>query len=293
MRYDKQTNRIYVRQSWLGSYLICPQRSRYDLTMPALRRGSDATAIGTGLHSAIEGYLGGMYDTYEAMLERAHVCVAEELARPNLRLSKISSDPDVLDLFIESMVKSWWNSIRPAVTLGGLIEHKFEAPLVTGGETELWLEGTMDYVAPDNTIWDWKTSTRPYSAKDKQKHSHQATCYIASARQLGLVDDGDAPTQFRFGVMVRQIEPKGQIITVERGPEQVEWLKRQISSVITSATAIGMDREWAINDQHNLCSPMWCDYWTVCKGVHWDDEAMEPPSQQVTFVTVEHGDTEV
>lgn len=292
MRYNKQTNRIYVRQSWLGSYLICPQRSRYDLTMPALRRGSDATAIGTGLHSAIEGYLGGMYDTLDEMIERAHVCVKEELARPNLRLSKISADPDVLDLYIESMARSWWDSIRPAVTLGGLIEHKFVAPLVTGGDTELWLEGTMDYVAPDGTIWDWKTSTRTYSAKDKQKHSHQATCYVASARELGLVDNGPDPTPFRFGVMVRSIEPKAQIVTVERGPEQVEWLKRQVSSVVTTAMSIGLEREWAINDQHNLCSPMWCDYWTVCKGVHWDEQAMEPPSQQVTFVTVEHGGTD-
>ena len=291
MRYEKETNRIYVRQSWLGSYLICPQRSRYDLTMPALRRGSDATAIGTALHSSIEGYLGGEYSTEEDMLERAKREVALELARPDLRLSKISADKMTLDMCVESMVNAWWTGIRPTVALGGLIEHKFKAPLVVGGDTELWLEGTMDYIAPDGTIWDWKTSTRPYSAKDKQKHSHQATCYVAAARQLGLVDNASDPTPFRFGVMVRQITPKSQIVTVERGPSQVEWLKRQVASVITTANHIGVEHEWAINDQHNLCSPMWCDYWTVCKGVHWDEVAMEPPSQTVNFIGVESPST--
>jgi hypothetical protein len=261
------------------------------MTMPALRRGSDATAIGTGIHSAIEGYLAGEYDGLDAMIARAEECVALELADPNLRLSKISADPEQLKWCVTAMVVAWWDSIRPTVALGGLIEHKFSAPLVTGGETELWLEGTMDYVAPDGTIWDWKTATRPYSAKEKQKHSHQATCYVAASRALGLVDNGDAPTPFRFGVMVRQTTPKAQIVTVERTPNHMEWLKRQVSSVITSATVIGMDREWAINDQHNLCSPMWCDYWTVCKGVHWNSDDMEPPSQTVNFIGVERSDT--
>lgn len=286
MRFDSQTNRVFVRQSWLGTYLMCPQRARYDLTMPTMRRGSDATAIGTGVHSAIEGYLTSQYDDLDSMITRAHESVAMELERPDLRLSKITDDPETLRLSVMAMVVGWWDSIRPAVALGGLVEHKFQAPLVSNANgIELWLEGTMDYVAPDGTIWDWKTAGRAYSAKDKQKHSHQATCYVAAARELGLVDNSSDPTPFRFGVMMRQVTPKAQIVTVERDKNQVEWLRRQVSSVVTSATALGVEREWAINDQHNLCSSQWCDYWTICKGVHWDESAVEAPSQQVVFLT--------
>lgn len=291
MKYDRDNNRIYVRQSWLGSYLICPQRSRYDLTMPNMRRGSDATAIGTGIHSAIEGYLLGEYDNLDSMVSRAHETVAMELEKPDLRLSKISSDPEQLRLSTVAMVSAWWDEIRPAVALGGLVEHKFQAPLVTGGATELWLEGTMDYVAPDGTIWDWKTAGRSYYAKEKQKQSHQATCYVAAARALGLVSNGDEPTLFRFGVMMRQTTPKAQIVTVSRDNSHVEWLRRQVSSVITSAMIVGTEREWAINDQHNLCSSQWCDYWSICKGVHWSDDSMEPPSQQVDFIHMGDGST--
>lgn len=289
MRHDKETSRVYVRQSWLGSYLICPQRARYDLTMPGLRRGSDATAIGTAVHSAIEGYLLGEYNDLDSMISKAHECVEFELSQPNIRLSKISADPEQLRLSTVAMVVGWWDTVRPSVALGGLVEHKFKAPLIVGGDTELWLEGTMDYVAPDGTIWDWKTAGKSYSAKEKQKQSHQATCYVAAARTLGLVDNGDAPTLFRFGVMVRQTTPKAQIVTVERTPAHVDWLKRQVASVCTTATAMGVEREWAINDQHNLCSPMWCDYWTMCKGAHWSSEDMEPPSQDVpVIVDTEH-----
>lgn len=287
MRHDPTTNRIYVRQSWLGTYLTCPQRSRYDLVMPALRRGSDATAVGTGVHSAIEGYLLGQYDDLDSMIARANESVAMELADPNLKLSKISADPEQLRLSVMAMVVAWWDDIRPAVALGGLVEHRFASPLLTGGEAELWLEGTMDYVAPDGTIWDWKTASRSYYAKEKQKHSHQATCYVAAARALGLVDNGDEPTPFRFGVMIRQTTPKAQIVTVSRTIEHVEWLKRQVASVITSAKIVGVEREWAINDQHNLCSSTWCDYWSVCKGVHWSEQDMEPPSQAVNFIGVD------
>lgn len=284
MRHDKEQKKIYVRQSWLGSYLICPQRARYDLTMPNLRRGSDATAIGTAIHSAIEGYLLGEYDDLDSMIAKAHESVAMELADPNIRLSKISADPEQLRLNTMAMVVAWWDDIRPAVALGGMVEHKFMAPLVTGGDTELWLEGTMDYVAPDGSIWDWKTAGRSYSAKEKQKQSHQATCYVAAARTLGLVDNGDAPTPFRFGVMMRQTTPKAQIVTVERDANHVEWLRRQVASVVSTAMTMGVQHDWAINDQHNLCSSMWCDYWTMCKGVHWDDSQMEPPSQEVRFI---------
>lgn len=287
MRYDQTTKRIYVRQSWLGTYLTCPQRSRYDLTMPSLRRGSDATAVGTAIHSAIEGYLRGEYNSLEDMIANAHANVVKELEDETIRRTEISADMDNLQACTESMVTAWWNDIRPAVAMGGLIEHRFAAPLAEGEGLSLWLEGTMDYVAPDGAIWDWKTASRSYYAKEKQKQSHQATCYVAAARILGLVDNGDEPTPFRFGVMVRQATPKSQIVTVERGPAQIEWLRRQVSSVIYTASTVGTERDWAINDQHNLCSSKWCEYWNICKGVHWSERDMEPPSQTVELRTAQ------
>lgn len=286
MKFDRENNRLYVRQSWLGSFLMCPQRSRYELTMPSMRRGSDATAIGTGVHSAIEGYLNSTVDSLADMQELARFEVTKELEDENIKRTEISQDMDNVFLCVDAMVDGWWNTIRHYVPKGGLIEHKFQAPLnATSNGIELWLEGTMDYVSPDGTIWDWKTASRSYSMKEKQKQSHQATCYITAARTLGLVDNGPEPTIFRFGVMVRQSTPKVQIVTVDRGPEQVEWLRRQVASVATMATMIPTTLDWAMNDQHNLCSPKWCEFWSICKGVHWNEQTMEPPSQSLSIRT--------
>jgi hypothetical protein len=252
------------------------------MILPGLRRGSDATAIGTGVHSAIEHYLLGKCSTLVEMTMIAEEQVKMELEGDDIRKTEISDNMDDVIASVRAMITAWWDDIRPSVTLGGLVEHKFKAPLnVNANGIELWLEGTMDYVAPDGVIWDWKTAGRTYYAKEKQKQSHQATCYIAAARTLGLVDNGDDPTMFRFGVMVRQKTPKAQIVTVSRNKEQVEWLRRQIQSVAYSALTLPTNVDWAMNDQHNLCSEKWCDYWTVCKGVHWDECTMEPPSQNV------------
>lgn len=285
MRYDKETNRVYVRQSWLGSYLICPQRGRYDITLPGLRRGSDATAIGTGIHSGIEQYLSGSVESKDEFIEACVTNVREELERPDLRRGAISADESNMIASVNGMALGWWDTIRPHVPLGGLIEHKFSCPINEGSYgIQLWLEGTMDYVAPDGTIWDWKTSSRSYSAKEKQKQSHQATCYVLAGRKLGLVPSESPVSLFRFGVMLRQPTPKAHIVTVSRDIHQLAWLQRQITSVVGTATTCGVDSDWPMNDQHNLCSSMWCDYWSVCKGAHWDDSTMEPPSQEVPVV---------
>lgn len=289
MRYDSEEKKLYVRQSWLGTYLICPQRSRYDMTMPKLRRGSDATAIGTGVHHAIEQYLLRNVDTLEDMVLSAREAVSLELADESLRRTDISADEAHMFSCVDAMVTSWYQDIRPLVPLGGLVEHKFKAQLLEGtaDTVPLWLEGTMDYVAPDGSIWDWKTASRSYSAKEKQKQSHQATCYVVASRELGLVPDTDEPTAFRFGVMLRQPTPKSQVITVHRDKGHVEWLKRQIASVATTALNLPLSVDWAMNDQHNLCSSKWCDYWSVCKGAHWSDGSMEPPTQIVPLATTD------
>lgn len=289
MRYDKSTNRIYVRQSWIGSYLICPQRGRYDMTMPQLRQGSDATAIGTGIHSAIEEYLNGkLDDSIDTFIESCRTNVLLELDRPNLRKSSISNDMDSLLVIVESMAVGWWDTIRPHVPLGGVTEYKFACPIsdqCSPSSPELWLEGTMDYLAPDGTIWDWKTAGRSYSPKEKQKQSHQATSYVLAARKLGLVDTSE-PTLFRFGVMLKQHTPKAHIVTVSRDAGQVEWLERQVASIVTTASTMSTGVDWMMNDQHNLCSSMWCDYWNLCKGAHWEGSTMDPPSQEVPVAIV-------
>jgi hypothetical protein len=50
--------------------------------------------------------------------------------------------------------------------------------------------------------------------------------------------------------------------------------------VNTATQAWGMP-DWPMNDQHGLCSSKWCDYWSVCKGAHWNDSDLALPDQTV------------
>lgn len=288
MRFDPENNRVYVRQSWLGDFLLCPQRARYGLALPSMRRGSDATAIGTGVHAGIESVLNNTVGQYDEFLEVVQSSVASELEK-DIKRTEISADTDKMNACVEAMSEAWWNDIRPLVPTGGQTEHRFKSPtgMTAHDGTEIWFEGTIDYVAPDGTLWDWKTASRPYYGKEKQTQAHQPTVYIDACRTLGIIPDTPEPSVFRFGVMVRQEKPKAQVITVARGPEQIDWLRRQTVAVVNSAMRMWGQQDWTMVDTSALCSAKWCDYWSLCKGAHWDSDAMSLPSQTVTPVTLE------
>ena len=278
MKIDESNKRLYVRQSWLGDVAICPERARLGQVRPDLRTGSDATVIGTSLHAGIEAVLTGAANDRQQMFD----AVQHEwnsLQDSNYKVTNI--DQSKIQTYLESMTYGFYDEILPSVPQGGLVEHFFTAPLnmeVNG--YGVYLEGTMDYVAPDGTIWDWKTSSRTYNIKDKQKSAIQPTVYAAAAVHNGLVPD--YPVQFRYGVMVRQETPKTQIATVERTEKHGLWLNRLVRSAVTSAMAIGMDNNWLINDSSTLCSEAWCSYWSICKGAFCGDDEARFANQSLT-----------
>lgn len=271
MRTDNENKRIYVRQSWLGDLMICPQRANLALTMPMFRSGSDATAIGTGVHSAIEWALGSHGDhtsiNPEEMIEVAQTSVAEELSKP-IKLTRISDKPDSIPPSVAAMVTGWMDDIAPQVEWGGRIEHRFnyDTGQVAVNGYAIWMEGTMDYITPSGVIWDWKTASRAYNESEKQKKAHQPTVYCAAAVSNGLAT---GPEQiFRFGVMVRNQSPKPQVVEVTRNRSHYDFLHRQAKAAVDQAVISSGQRDWFMNDQHVLCSSTWCDYWSICKGSH-------------------------
>lgn len=282
MKIDNEKKVVWVRQSWLNTLTICPERARYDITLPSWRRGSDATAIGTGMHSAIEEYLNNGIESFEHFHTVAEQAVMEELAKPNVVRGGV--DADKIPLYVESMSKAFYDDIAPDVVKGGLTEHNFHivSDWMVGGYS-LGFSGTIDYIAPDGTIWDWKTAARAYSAGEKQKQSIQASVYSYAVQEL--IKQGHIPyelstlTDFKYGVMVRQEKPRGQIVHITRSAGQIEWMLHQVTASVSSVLQRGTESAWIRNDQHNLCSAKWCDYWSICKGAHISQDDMFPPPQ--------------
>jgi hypothetical protein len=59
MRIDRETNRVFVRQSWLKDMLLCPERARLAVVQPEFKTQNDSAAIGTSVHAGIESVLAG------------------------------------------------------------------------------------------------------------------------------------------------------------------------------------------------------------------------------------------
>lgn len=257
-----------VRQSWLNDFMLCPERSRLAIKLPQFRSGSDATAIGTGVHAAIEWAMENHDEITDVDLEQMKQVAIEhvqlELDKP-IKLTKISDDMEKLWASVDAMTTGWYNDIAPIVEWGGHSEFQFEVDtgLVSADGLPILLTGTMDYISPHGEIWDWKTATRAYGAADKQARAIQPTFYCYAAEQLGM---SDGTQSFFYGVMIRQPTPRTQIVEVTRSTAHYDWMLRQLESAGRMATTMGMENSWPMNDQGHLCSNVWCDFWSICKG---------------------------
>ena len=269
MRHDTDENKIWVRQSWLNDVMICPERARLGIQYPQYRIGSDATHIGTAVHKGIETILGGASadDGVRSAQDELERLITEEPFRVNSTNGEGEMREHVVNL-----TRAWVSGILPEVELGGHIEKTFGVPIFVledhPDQPEVWLGGTMDYVEPNGTVWDWKTAARKYSQLEKQKQSIQATAYVLATHAMGL---GPLPTTFKYGVVTRTSNPVAQVVPIVRTQAHVDWFKQQVYTVVDSYFHIGLLRPWMANDQHNLCSEKWCPYWSICKGSRLSD----------------------
>lgn len=253
--------RILIRQSWLGDLMTCPERARFKLTHPHMSGPSDATIMGTAVHYGIEQVLNNWCDT--ASIGDVSMAHFERLRQEPYKETNLN--PDKYETHIRSMCDAFVDGILPYVELGGETEYKFAVP--TGlmvDDWTVWIEGTMDYITPNGVMWDWKTASRAYNAREKQSTSLQATVYAMAMNQLGLAE---YPAEFNFGVMIRQDKPKSQIVRVTRNASHANWAKRHMKVAVEMALRQGIkDTNWVMNESSNLCSERWCSYWSICKG---------------------------
>jgi hypothetical protein len=283
MRVDHENKQLFVRQSWLGDTLICPRRGKYSITLPQMRRGSSETALGTGFHTAIETILrDGPQDGYVEGIDLTLILNAINNGvrsyRHEMGLNVMVTqdwDDETVYALLESMVYSWAADISPHVPRGGEIEKKFQFPLnefaING--YSIFMEGTADYVAPDGTLWDWKTAKRKYSAREKQLQSVQASMYTMMLAQTQPADE----YLFNFGVVIRSEKSSGHITTVRRTPNHHGWLARQTVGAVNAMFSAG---DLFMNDNHFLCSEKWCPWYSVCRGAHItasDDMVVDSP----------------
>lgn len=80
------------------------------------------------------------------------------------------------------------------------------------------LKGYFDFVLEDGTVVELKTSSRPWSEWDLERHL-QIGAYVAA----GHVRSGGDPSRLDVHVLVKTKTPRLQVLTVERGEGENRW----------------------------------------------------------------------
>ena len=158
MRLDNNgghdVTKVFIRQSWLGDALMCPERARLTALHPETRKENDSAMMGTAVHAGIEQVLNseiqpediGDYSV-NAFFEREKALNAE-----GKKINITNTDPKNWAKHINSMANAWVSDIMPHVPLGGISEYKFATKVADVDnelfEYELWYEGTMDFFHP-------------------------------------------------------------------------------------------------------------------------------------------------
>lgn len=260
---------VSVRQSWLNDAMLCPERARLKVNLPDWDSPSDATTLGTAVHTAIEHVL-----NYEASPNDMAFIMAEDIKQMSetkpFKWTSMKTIDQMIDYGVH-MTEAWARDIYPEVERGGEVERSFTVFLnefehTDGKPVKVFLNGTMDYVTPSGVVWDWKTSARKYSQAEKQKMAIQASVYAYAVKNLFLAPDW--PVQFKYGVMTRSTNSVGQIVPIVRTEAHGEWLRSQVTNIVRNGMRAGFEDPWLANDQNYLCSQRWCPFWSICKGAH-------------------------
>lgn len=261
----KSTN---ISQSWLNTFFNCPELARREVFEQLESSGTDATAIGTGLHSAAEAHLKDGAD-YDQCLDAAVASFRHEVSLPGFRWVQIKSE-DTAIKYLTTCVNSWWDGVRPQLGAPVAVEWKFKTLLFTrtdkgAGELDVYLSGALDFVDDNGIIWDWKTAGDADKYGKRKAWEYERWSIQPTAYTLGWFRETGEYAPFTFAVVMKGAQPKeAQFLTVERDERHWAWLTRQVESVMDLAES--RLSGWPLRDQHALCSERWCPAWSTCKG---------------------------
>ncbi len=256
-----------LRQSMLSGMQTCAERTRWQYVVGLPHEHTDATALGTAVHAAIEmHYLEGLD------LSEMQDCALAWLDSHEWR--EVKHRPETIEKYALIASELWWHEIRTKLDGPVLPEEGFNLQFHEDDERIIRLSGTMDAVdCADASIWDWKVVSQPYKPWEKQRWSVQASTYSWAARELYRLEGEDdfELRPFVYAIIIPS-QHSTQLVPVRRDEGHINWLRKQCVNLAKLIEA-GLD-EWPMNDGSALCSSKWCPAWEMCKGgavsADWD-----------------------
>ena len=258
-----EDGRLFLQpsQSWVNTFLNCPELARREMLGETPRTETDATAIGTSVHAAFEAVLNGM------SVEDGESVALEELERlmalDNFEWVQIKTQETAIKT-VSRVFWSWANNVLPELPPVIATEKPFDVLLHEDERMMIRLAGTMDALFEGRDgpeIKDWKTAGRPWD-EHETRWKIQPTIYTyAIAQEYGM----DREYEFDFVVLLKPRD-EVQFITTKRDKRHWGFLTDQLIGI---GNLIAADLPvWPLRDQHHLCSGKWCPVYNDCRGSH-------------------------
>jgi len=255
-------DRIILRQSWLGSLAMCPERARQDLLGISESTESTNTAIGTAVHYGIEQCLTEKMETGDPLSKSETISASlEEWVRKEPEIVGWNHKTDECVKIIELNTTAWWDEVMPDIDPIAVEQH-FELPLIVDHEPEIWLQGTIDCVQSfPRPIVDWKNPGRkPSDDWEKKRWSVQAAAYTWAVLQMS--DNSlTEPLDFEFVHLVKGKVHRTLVNVTPAEHASLVALARSAGTLIAANLPV-----WPLNMVGWHCAPKWCGAWKTCRG---------------------------
>jgi hypothetical protein len=256
---------IHVHQSDLDTFSLCPERHRLQLTAAERMPPNEAAASGTCTHEGIRAVLADEIDA-NAIGDYVKQWSLQWCERtPGIRYVKWSQPTHIAEHAVRC-ARAFVRELYPLIPRGGDVEARFDVPFMKFKDRQVFLTGAADYINSP-LIYDWKTASRKFDQRVKQRTAIQPTVYATAAVHGAFGPGFEWPVRFTYGVMVRGNEmATTQLVNVQRTHAHEGWLRDKLYGYLNTLTLFGTDAPWPRDDDHYLCNETWCPVWSMCKG---------------------------
>lgn len=249
----------HLSYSSISSYLYCGASWRFKYIEKIKTPTSPELVTGSAFHETVEKFIAGGHqgnlldmwnENWKKQIEGQEVdwgtSTPEHHCNEGVR---ILSSPDIQKGILS--IKAGFDDNGPR------IERKIELR-VPG--VPIPIIGFIDIITDSGVPADFKTSKSSWSA-DKALNETQPLFYLAALNQAGIQTPG---WRFRHFIFVKTKTPQFQVLEHVHNPGQLMWLFQMIRNAWRAIEA-GVFPE---NPTGWLCSPGWCNYWSLCRGKH-------------------------
>jgi hypothetical protein len=247
----------HLSYSSINAYLSCGANWNFKYNQDIKTPTSPELCFGSAWHSTVENFVGSGHQGNLVDLWQANWHKQIEGQEVDWGLDTPESFcNEGIRILSHKDIQAGILSIKAGIDdQGPRIERKVELR-VPG--VPLPVIGYIDIITADGVPGDFKTSRSSWTA-DKALNEMQPLFYLAALNQAGIATPG---WRFRHFIFIKTKTPQFQAIEHVHNPGQLMWLFKMIQEVWRAIDA-GI---FPCNPTTWLCTPSYCNYWSICRG---------------------------